>query len=275
MVRVAGLSAQKEQRVEKRSDDGMSVEEQLSAVDDSIKGLQKDQQAYWADLQSQLVKEKIHIIQPADLQTSELNWLEDYFDSNMFPVLTPLSMDLAHPFPFISNLGHALIFELAQPNSKYTMKAFVRMPLGLENFVKLPQRSKTELHFISIEDIIVRFIDKLFPGYEATGHGSFRVIRDSDLEVEEEAEDLVLTFESALKRRRRGKVVRIETDTNMPQNLSEFIVGELNLSDIRVEQVGELFALNNLMKIASIDRPDLKFPPFIRPVPGTGKRAKR
>jgi polyphosphate kinase len=126
MVRVAGLSAQKEQRVEKRSDDGMSVEEQLSAVDNSIKGLQRDQQAYWADLQSQLVREKIHIIQSADLQKNELNWLEDYFDSNMFPVLTPLSMDLAHPFPFISNLGHALIFELAQPNSKYTMKAFVR-----------------------------------------------------------------------------------------------------------------------------------------------------
>ena len=267
MVRVAGLNAQKERHVEKRSDDGMSVEEQITAVHDSIKVLQKDQQAYWADLQMQMAAEKIHIVHPSDLTSDELNWLQNHFDSNMFPVLTPLSMDLAHPFPFISNLGHALIFELNQPTQKHSMKAFIRMPPGLESFVKLPQRSKDELRYVSIVDIIVCFIDKLFPGYQAIGHGNFRVIRDSDLEVEEEAEDLVLTFESALKRRRRGKVVRVETDANMPQNLADFIVGELNLNDIMVEQVGELFALNNLMKIASIDRPDLKFPPFVARFP--------
>ena len=267
MVRVAGLNAQKERHVEKRSDDGMSVEEQITAVHDSIKVLQKDQQAYWADLQQQMASEKIHIVHPSELSSDELNWLQNHFDSNMFPVLTPLSMDLAHPFPFISNLGHALIFELSQPTQKHSMKAFIRMPLGLESFVKMPQRSKDELRYVSIEDIIVCFIDKLFPGYEALGHGNFRVIRDSDLEVEEEAEDLVLTFESALKRRRRGKVVRVETDTKMPQNLADFIVGELNVNDIKVEQVGELFALNNLMKIASIDRPDLKFPPFVARFP--------
>ncbi len=267
MVRVAGLAAQKEKNVEKRSDDGMSVEEQLRAVHDSIEILQSDQQTYWAELQGQLADEAIYIEHPNELSLEELSWLEDYFHTNMFPVLTPLSMDLAHPFPFISNLGHALVFELSHRSKKHSMKAFIRIPVGLESFVKLPQRSKSEIHLISIEDIIVRFVDKLFPGYKSIGHGNFRVIRDSDLEVEEEAEDLVLTFESALKRRRRGKVVRIETDSKMPQSLSDFIVSELNINGIKVEQVGELFALNNLMKIAGIDRPDLKFTSFVARFP--------
>ncbi len=267
MVRVAGLAAQKEKNVDRRSDDGLTVDEQLDAVHDAIEVLQADQQNYWAELQKQLSNQNIHFTYPDALSLEEQTWLEDYFETNMFPVLTPLSMDLAHPFPFISNLGHALVFELAHVNSDHAMKAFVRIPLGLDSFIKLPERSKNTIHFVSIEDVIVQFINRLFPGYTSHGHGNFRVIRDSDLEVEEEAEDLVLTFESALKRRRRGKVVRIETDSKMPQSLKRFIVDELNIDDIKLHEVGELFALNNLMKIASVDRPDLKFNSFVARFP--------
>ena len=267
MVRVAGLNAQRHQGVEKRSDDGMSVEEQLEAVHQSVELLQADQQDYWSKLQKELLGEGVHITHPDDLNSDELSWLETYFEANMFPVLTPLSMELAHPFPFISNLGHALIFELIDKSKNQSMKAFIRLPGSLESFVKLPQNSKAEVHLISMEDIIVRFVDKLFPGYVASAYGNFRIIRDSDIEVEEEAEDLVLTFESALKRRRRGKVVRIETDRHMPESLHDFIISELNMDTIKSERITDLFALNNLMKITSLDKPDLKFPPFVARFP--------
>lgn len=267
MVRVAGLNAQKNQGVEKRSDDGMSVDEQLEAVYQSVELLQADQQAYWANLQKELVTQGVYLKHPDELSLDELSWLELYFEANMFPVLTPLSMELAHPFPFIYNLGHALIFELIETSNNQSMKAFIRLPSGLERFLKLPQYSKAEAKFVSMEDIIVRFIHKLFPGYEAVGYGNFRIIRDSDIEIEEEAEDLVLTFESALKRRRRGKVVRIETDRKMPENLHEFIIDELSMDTVKSEQITDLFALNNLMNITSLDRPDLKFPPFVARFP--------
>ncbi len=267
MVRVAGLNAQKSQNVEKRSDDGMSVDEQLLAVYETIKTLQLDQQSCWYDLQKQLADENIHITNPNQLSDEELAWLEVYFDKNIFPVLTPLSMDLAHPFPFISNLGHALIFELEKPNGKSSMKAFIRLPSALASFIKLPERSKSEIHFVTLEDVIVRFINKLFPNHTSIGHGNFRVVRDSDLEVEEEAEDLVLTFESALKRRRRGRAVRVETDKSMPKDLSAFIIEELNIKGLSVQRVGDLLSLNNLMEIAKLDCPDLKFTPFVARFP--------
>ena len=267
MVRVAGLNAQIHEGVDKRSDDGMSVKEQLEAVHKSVEVLQADQQEYWSVLQKELVNEGVYISHPDDLSANEIQWLEAYFEANMFPVLTPLSMELAHPFPFVSNLGHALIFELIETSKNQTMKAFVRLPASLDSFVKLPQNSKSELHLVSIEDIIVRFVDKLFPGYKVLGYGNFRIIRDSDLEVEEEAEDLVLTFESALKRRRRGKVVRIETDRNMPEELRDFIISELNMASVKSKQIANLFALNNLMKIADIDIPSLKFSPFVARFP--------
>lgn len=267
MVRVAGLLAQLNQNVEKRSDDGMSVEEQLEAVNKSVKTLQDDQQKYWAVLKESLTAENIHIEKIENLSEAELDWLERYFMLNVFPVLTPLSMDLAHPFPFISNLGHAMVFDLKRAGDNKRMKAFIRLPAGIVRFVRLPQRTKNEVRLISLENIILNYIDKLFPNYRSKGNGNFRIIRDSDLEVEEEAEDLVLTFESALKRRRRGTVIRIETDAKMPAYLRDFVLEKLNAGDVQVSQVGYLFELNNLMELASIDKPELKFTPFIARFP--------
>jgi len=267
MVRVAGLSAQHAQNVEKRSDDGMTPREQLDAATSFIEDLQRDQQEHWLTLKKQLDEEQIHIAKQQDLNADDLQWLHDYFMANMFPVITPLSMDLAHPFPFISNLGHALIFELVRESDGKTMIAFIRLPAGLSRFIELPEKQAGETRFISIEDTIEASIQTLFPGYTIKGVGNFRIIRNSDLEVEEEAEDLVLTFESALKRRRRGTVVRIETDSNMPENLRNFVISELQVDGMQSAVVGETLALNTISELCSLDRPQLKFESFVARFP--------
>ncbi len=267
MVRVAGLAAQREQNVDKRSDDGMTPREQLVAVDEVIAELQKDQQEYWSDLKDELASEQIFITTPDELSQDDLEWLDDHFMANMFPVLTPLSLDSAHPFPFIANLGQALVFDLIREVDNKMMIAFIRLPVGLERFIKLPSNNDAQTRFIRTEDTIAAFIHTLFPGYNIKGFGNFRVIRDSDLEVEEEAEDLVITFESALKRRRRGTVIRVETDSMMPENLRKFVVSELHVDGMQTAVVGEMIALNNVSEIASLERPEHKFEPFVARFP--------
>ncbi|MEM7067901.1 MAG: RNA degradosome polyphosphate kinase [Pseudomonadota bacterium] len=262
MVRVAGLTNQMVQNVEARSDDGLTPREQLEAVDQVIHALQRDQQDYWNALQKELNEEGIYILGPDELQEDEDTWLQEHFISNLFPILTPLSLDLAHPFPFISNLGHALVFELERDADNNVMLAFLRLPVGIDRFIRLPERERRQFHFIRLEQVIERFIAMLFPGHSIKGAGNFRVIRDSDLEVQEEAEDLVLTFETALKRRRRGTVIRIETDSKMPENLREFVLSELHVDKMQDAIVGDVLALNNLSEIVSVERPDLKYTPF-------------
>lgn len=267
MVRVAGLAAQVEQNVDTRSDDGMTPREQLLAVDDQIEELQNLQQEYWVDLKDELANEQIFIAGPKNLNGEDMEWLENYFMANMFPVLTPLSMDSAHPFPFIANLGEALVLDLKRETDNKVMTALVRIPVGLERFVQLPGKEKSQVRFVSLEDVIGLFVAKLFPGYFIRGSGSFRVIRNSDLEVEEEAEDLVLTFESALKRRRRGSVIRVETDRDMPESLRDFVISELHIDGMQTAEVGEMLALNNLSEITSLERPGLKYEPFVARFP--------
>jgi len=262
MIRVAGLVAQINQNVTKRSNDGLTPKQQVEAVQAFIEMLQRDQLEYWNELQQELVSEGIHITSQASLDETELAWLEDYFMANLFPVLTPLSMDMAHPFPFIPNLGHALVFDLERESDNRTMSAFLRLPGGMTRFIRLPERGEKEIHLIRLEEVIERFITRFFPGYKINGYGNFRVIRDSDLEFEEEAEDLVMTFETALKRRRRGTVIRVETDHNMPEHLRDFVLRELGVEGKQGAIVGEMLALNNLSEIVALDRDKLKFQSF-------------
>ncbi len=262
MVRVAGLMAQRVQNVDARSVDGLTAREQLDAIDREISHLQDTQQRYWQDLREELSNENIQIIHPSELDAEETEWLREQFMSSMFPILTPLSIDLAHPFPFISNLGHGLILELERIDDGHIMNAFIRLPTGVDRFVTLPELEHREFRFVRTEEVIQRFIETLFPGYVIKGAGNFRVIRDSDLEVEEEAEDLVMTFETALKRRRRGTVIRVETDSSMPENLREFVLSELHADGVQSAIVGEVLTLNNLSEIVAADRVDLKYPPF-------------
>lgn len=261
MVRVAGLEGQVREGITNRSPDGLSPAEQLDRILEEIDGLQLEQQASLAILQQHLANENIHFVRPSGLAEGDMAWLEDEFLQSIFPVLTPLSIDPAHPFPFIPNLGFSICLQLASKAANEPMTALIRLPVALDRFLRLPDRDGA-IRFITLEDVVSLFISSLYPGYEVRGSGTFRIIRDSDIEVEEEAEDLVRLFESALKRRRRGSVIRIEFDSELPQSLREFVIHETNVPDNRVAVLPGLLALNTLSEITKAPRDDLKFEPY-------------
>ncbi|EYR80810.1 MULTISPECIES: RNA degradosome polyphosphate kinase [unclassified Shinella] len=261
MVRVAGLEGQVRQGVGIRSPDGKTSAEQLDDILKEIDNLQMEQQASLAVLQQYLAKEDILIVRPTGLSSDDKVWLQQEFTQSIFPVLTPLSIDPAHPFPFIPNLGFSIGLQLESTTGKEPMTALLRLPVALDRFIRLPD-AKGAIRYITLEDAVGLFIGRLFPGYIVRGSGTFRIIRDSDIEVEEEAEDLVRFFETALKRRRRGSVIRIETDSEMPESLRRFVVGELNVPDNRVAVLPGLLALNTLSEIAKAPRNDLRFEPY-------------
>ncbi|PDT36000.1 RNA degradosome polyphosphate kinase [Rhizobium sp. M10] len=261
MVRVAGLEGQVRQNIAIRSPDGKTPAEQLDSILQEIDHLQMEQQASLAVLQQYLAKEDILIVRPGALSDADRQWLAAEFEQAIFPVLTPLSIDPAHPFPFIPNLGFSIGLQLVSKNGREPMTALLRLPPALDRFVRLPDDANT-IRYITLEDVANIFIHRLYPGYEVQGSGTFRVIRDSDIEVEEEAEDLVRFFETALKRRRRGKVIRIETDSEMPASLRQFVVQALSIPDNRVAVLPGLLALNTLSEIAKAPRDDLRFLPY-------------
>ncbi len=260
MVRVAGLMGQVTRGISRRSIDGLTAGEQLDKIQHVVRDLQHDQQQYWVDLQQELEAHGILIVSPNELLEREFEWLKQHFECELFPVLIPLSLDLAHPFPFISNLGHALALELERTEDGHTMTAFIRIPNALKRFVRIPGTDGKSEKFVLLEDAIHSFITMLYPGYKILSHGNFRVIRDSDLELEEEAEDLVLTFETALKKRRRGEVIRLETDSRMPDSIREFVLTEISADNLRTVMAGDFLALTSLSEIVDIDRPELKYP---------------
>ncbi|EJB03390.1 polyphosphate kinase 1 [Rhizobium leguminosarum bv. trifolii WSM597] len=261
MVRVAGLEGQVRQNIAIRSPDGKTPAEQLDSILQEIDHLQMEQQASLAVLQQYLAKEDILIVRPGALSDADRQWLATEFEQAIFPVLTPLSIDPAHPFPFIPNLGFSIGLQLVSKNGREPMTALLRLPPALDRFVRLPDDGNT-IRYITLEDVANIFIHRLYPGYEVQGSGTFRVIRDSDIEVEEEAEDLVRFFETALKRRRRGKVIRIETDSEMPASLRQFVVQALNIPDNRVAVLPGLLALNTVSEITKAPRDDLRFPSY-------------
>jgi len=261
MVRVAGLEGQVRQGVVVRSPDGKTPAEQLQDILKEIDNLQMEQQASLAVLQQYLAKEDILIVRPVSLSAQDRGWLATEFDQAIFPVLTPLSIDPAHPFPFIPNLGFTMGLQLVSTRGREPMTALLRLPVALDRFIRLPD-AKSVIRYITLEDAVSLFIDRLFPGYEVKGSGTFRIIRDSDIEVEEEAEDLVRFYETALKRRRRGSVIRIEIDSEMPLGLRQFVVGELGVPENRVAVLPGLLALNTLSEITKAPREDLRFEPY-------------
>ncbi|AEG03743.1 RNA degradosome polyphosphate kinase [Sinorhizobium meliloti WSM1022] len=261
MVRVAGLEGQVRSGLSLRSPDGLTPAETLESILTEVDNLQMEQQASLAVLQQYLAKEDILIVRPASLSAQDRSWLANEFDQAIFPVLTPLSIDPAHPFPFIPNLGFSIGLQLVSKTGRDPMTALLRLPVALDRFVRLPD-VKNVIRYITLEDVVSQFIDRLFPGYEVKGSGTFRIIRDSDIEVEEEAEDLVRLFETALKRRRRGSVIRIETDSEMPASLRQFVVQELGVPENRVAVLPGLLALNTLSEITKAPREDLRFEPY-------------
>ena len=267
MVRVAGLKGQERENISTLSDDGLTPGEQLRKIDSKVTELVAEQQAQWAILQLALADTGIVMVSPDQLEQGDLARLENHFMDAIFPVLTPLAIDPAHPFPFIPNLGFTIALELSGSKQK-AMNALIRVPNTLDRFIRLPGKDEDRpIRFISLEDTTSLFIKKLFPGYEISGRGAFRVIRDSDIEIEEEAEDLVRLFERALKRRRRGSVIRLELEEMMPAPLRKVVQDALGAADDEMHIIPGMLGIKDLAQLVEVDRPDLKFEPYAPRIP--------
>ncbi|MFZ5671094.1 MAG: RNA degradosome polyphosphate kinase [Pseudomonadota bacterium] len=261
MVRVAGLKGQVREGVRVVSQDGLTPAEQLVKVNASATALMADQQRIWRELRAGLNAEGLRLLDARDIGEMDRARAEEIFLNHVFPVMTPLAIDPAHPFPFIPNLGFSLALKLRRPDGR-ELYALAPVPSQVRRFWRLPGGRKGDERFVALESLIILFIHHLFPGYEVEGRGLFRVIRDSDVEIEEEAEDLVREFEAQLKRRRMGSVVRVKVQTAMPEDLRDFILGALQCGPDDVVLVDGKLGLSEMSQLIPDGRPDLKFKAF-------------
>ncbi|MCW3837963.1 RNA degradosome polyphosphate kinase [Sphingomonas canadensis] len=259
MVRVAGLMGQQLLNVEVRSADGLTPRQQLAAIVEDAAALVDSQQAVWNDIRAELAPIGLEVLD-ADALTGEAGeWLETHFRDKIFPILTPQALDPAHPFPFIPNKGSSVIFDLVRISDREPVRELVLLPASTPRFVRLPGEPA---RYVTVETLLKRFSPLMFPGYEINGAAAFRVLRDSDIEIEEEAEDLVLLFRSAIKRRRRGRVIRLEMEDGIAPELESVLKEELGGSEAVLTETGGFLGIGDLAMLVDEDRPDLKFPPF-------------
>lgn len=258
MVRVAGLKGQVAAGIAVPSADGSTPGQQLSAIAHEAGMLLTEQQRCWRRLRKELAEAGITVVRPDELAKEDLIWLEHCFTDRIFPVLTPFAVDPAHPFPFILNKGLVIVLDLRRPSDGKTLTGLVSIG-HMGRFIRIPGGA---IRFVLLENVIACFLNQLFPGFEISGQGIFRVIRDSEMEIDEEAEDLVRTFESALKRRRRGNVIRLTVDAGMPDNLREFVVEQLGVVPDDCFALEDVLGLSDVTELIVDDRKDLQFPSF-------------
>ncbi len=263
MVRVAGLKGQVQAGVRTPSPDGLTPQQQLRAINAKAGDLVARQQATWNQLRHLLRQDGVSVVEPSELTPDETAWLRQHFKEHIFPVLTPIAVDPAHPFPFIPNAGFAMVLQLRRHDAAEELDGLMLMPPQLDRFVRLPDsRGDTDIRFLAIERVIENHLDELFPGFEVTSLGYVRVLRDSDIEIEEEAEDLVQVFESALRRRRRGSAIRLSVNAGMPQDMRTFLQRQLQVHDEDVFELNGLIGLADTKQLIVEERPDLQFRPY-------------
>ena len=260
MVRVAGLRGQIDLGADVVSADGLSPMQQMQRVNGFAEKLMAKQQEVWATLAVSMRQEGISLLEAEEVSEKERGWIESYFLENVLPVLTPIAVDPAHPFPFIPNLGFTMALSLVREKDDEEMVALLPVPHHVKRFVRLPGNGV--VRFISLEKMLELFLPQLFPGYQVQSCGVFRIIRDSDIEIEEEAEDLVRVFESALKRRRRGRVIRLKIDSNMPAELRDLVVARLDVDSESVVEIDGILGINETSQLIIDDFPDLRFSPY-------------
>jgi len=263
-VRIAGLVGQVREGLATRSPDGLTPAQQLGAVEERARLLLAGQQRIWRDLRERLAGQGIVLRDPRSLQGEDRDWIENCFMDRIFSVLTPLAIDPAHPFPFIANMGQVLALRLVRDDDeRQSMSSLIVLPAQLERFIRLPAASDADTaQFVLLEDLVIEFLGRLFPGYHASGRGVFRIIRDTDVEFEEEAEDLVRSYETALKRRRRGVVIHLDVSSDMPSDLAALVADELGVPEAEMQVLDGLIGLVDVRQLIIDDRPDLLFPPY-------------
>ncbi|MCB2098283.1 MAG: RNA degradosome polyphosphate kinase [Parvularculaceae bacterium] len=266
MVRVAGLRGQVREGVKALSQEGLSAQEQLTQINQQASELMAKQQACWRMLMPLLRQAGVEIAANDELSEAESAWLENEFLANIFPVLTPIALDPAHPFPFIPNLGFVLCMDLRRKDGS-TLTTLLPLPNKIARFIRLPadlsgDEKRSAVRFIALERIIIRFINHLFPTMTLEAHGAFRIVRDSDVEVEEEAEDLVRVFETMLKRRRRGDVIRLKVDASTPDHMRDLMMDRMRVAAQDVVIVDGILGLAQASELIPAERSDLLFPPF-------------
>ena len=247
-VRVAGLRALARANNTTPSEDGRTAAEQLPLINADARRLMHTQQAVFNKLKREMEAQGIILCTRSKLTGRDLKFLEDHFLNKVFPVLSPLAIDPAHPFPFIPNTGFSLALELERESDHRTLKALLPIPQQIARFVPLPGKPG-ENRFLPLEELLLLHLDMLFPGYTDQGHCMFRVLRDSDLEVEDEAEDLVREFETALKRRRRGEVIRLKMSSGAPEELRALIMEELSVTEDEMVDVRGLLGIADLKEL--------------------------
>ncbi|PQO23909.1 RNA degradosome polyphosphate kinase [Rhodobacteraceae bacterium WD3A24] len=265
-VRVAGLRELARAGNTTPAADGRSPAEQLVLINEEARRLMAAQQEAWETLTEAMEAQGISLMGRGDLTTSDEVYLRDYFLANVFPVLSPLAIDPAHPFPFIPNAGFCLALQLGHVETGRELLALLPVPHQIDRFVALPSEAG-KARFVPLEELLMGNLQALFPGYAVEGHCAFRVLRDSDLELEEEAEDLVREFEIALKRRRRGEVVRLKITENAPDALRELVMRELHVTPDEVVAVRGLLGMAAVKELVLDDRRDLLWPSFTPRVP--------
>ncbi|MXO66812.1 RNA degradosome polyphosphate kinase [Altericroceibacterium endophyticum] len=259
MIRVAGLAGQVRRGIEKTAIDGRTPSQQLSAIRAKVRELEHLQQSTLRDLKVLLADEGVHIANDERINGETSRWLKQYFLDHIVPVVTPQAIDPAHPFPFVSNLGMGALFTLTRLEDQSQLVEMILIPAAVPRFIRIPGEEAT---YVAIESLLCRFAHLLFPGFRIEGDGVFRVIRDSDIEVEEEAEDLVRYFRSAIQRRRRGRVIQLELDRQFDPDAEKLLREQLGLKDAIVTKSDGMLGVSGLSSIVDEDRPDLKFEPF-------------
>jgi polyphosphate kinase len=262
MVRIAGLQGQERAGVRTHSPDGLSPAEQLKLIDERVGALIERQQACWKGLRRELGQAGIAVLDAGELNAKERQWLDRYFDQRLFPLLTPIAIDPPNPFPFLPNLGLSMVLDLWRAQDDKSIHGLVPITAPIGRYVQLPWRRR---RILPIEQVLPLYFDQLFPGFEVLDHGLFRVIRDSDMEIEEEAEDLVRLFESAIVRRRRGRVVRLSMDGRMSDDLRSVLIRQL--APEQVFRMSGMIGLGDTADLIDNGRPELLFAPFVARFP--------